>query len=218
MKLNQQQQILLVANEIPKESFSSEELILACWKKYPRTFGLKGYEKQYPDSNSVSSSIMGKKGLYTTGLFKKISPKIYSITTIGKQTVIKILKQTEGNDEINKKLDVEIKSLEREDADTLKRMTKTRFWRLLIIESDDNKILYDDLENLLQLKSSCTYSDFINAKKNFSRLLKDIDDKDESEFIENISISHLKKLKIGVENAITKFDETWEYLKKKESK
>ena len=165
MKLSQHQQILLVANDISKEEFSSEELIVACWKRYPETFGLKGYEQEYPDSNSVSTSIMGSKGLINENLLKKVSKKIYSVTVAGKQTVVKILKQTEDQEDLEKKINIANISIERADSDALKKLTKTRFWRLLINEKKEDAILFDDLMDLLQLSSSCTHSEFIHAKK-----------------------------------------------------
>tara|TARA_B110000858_G_scaffold132887_1_gene151167 strand:- start:47 stop:718 length:672 start_codon:yes stop_codon:yes gene_type:complete len=218
MKLSQHQQILLVANDIPKEEFSSEELIVACWKRYPDTFGLKGYEQDYPDSNSVSTSIMGSKGLINENLLKKISKKIYSVTVTGKQTVVKILKQTEGQEGVEKKINKEIISIERADSDALKRLTKTRFWRLLINENREDAILIDDLMDLLQLSSLCTYSDFVHAKKNLCRLLKNLDKKDENDLIENIPIKNLKKLRICTEKTIEKFNRTWSYLREQEEK
>jgi hypothetical protein len=60
------EKILLAAYDLEEQGqspFSAEALIVATWQKFPRSFGLKGYADQYPDSNKVLTSIMGEKGL-----------------------------------------------------------------------------------------------------------------------------------------------------------
>src|SRR5262249_21700394 len=56
------EKILIAAHELEQHGqspFSAEALIVASWQKFPRTFGLKGYADQHPDSNKVLSCIMG---------------------------------------------------------------------------------------------------------------------------------------------------------------
>src|SRR5436305_933516 len=56
------EKILLAARLLEDKGqspFSAEALIVASWQKFPRTFGLKGFTDQYPDSNKVLSCIMG---------------------------------------------------------------------------------------------------------------------------------------------------------------
>ena len=48
---------------------------MAAWQKFPKTFGLKGYTDQYPDSNKILSSIMGEKGLAGRGWLVKMGQK-----------------------------------------------------------------------------------------------------------------------------------------------
>src|SRR5438105_7281768 len=74
------EKILLAADQLEKEGqspFSAEALIVASWQKFPKTFGLKGYTDQYPDSNKVLSSIMGVKGLARRGWLLKVGQKLY---------------------------------------------------------------------------------------------------------------------------------------------
>jgi hypothetical protein len=70
--------------------FSAEALIVASWQKYPKTFGLKGYADQYPDSNKVLSSIMGERGLARRGWLSKMGQKLYALTREGKQVVLRL--------------------------------------------------------------------------------------------------------------------------------
>jgi hypothetical protein len=70
--------------------FSAEALIVASWQKFPRTFGLKGYTDQYPDSNKVLSSIMGERGLTRRGWLSKMGQKLYALTREGRQVVLRL--------------------------------------------------------------------------------------------------------------------------------
>src|SRR5437879_1547981 len=84
------EKILLAAHHLEERGmspFSAENLIVAAWQEYPRTFGLKGYDEQFPDSNRVLSCIMGEKGLTKRGWLAKMGHKMYSLTRDGRQVV-----------------------------------------------------------------------------------------------------------------------------------
>lgn len=88
------EKILLAAYELEDQGqspFSAETLIVASWQKFPKTFGLKGYADQYPDSNKVLTSIMGVKGLAGRGWLAKEGQKLYSLSRDGKQVVRRLL-------------------------------------------------------------------------------------------------------------------------------
>jgi hypothetical protein len=92
------EKILLAASSLEESGqseFSAEALIVSAWKKYPRAFGLKGYEELYPDSNKVLSGIMGEKGLPKRGWMVKVGQKLYSLTRDGRQVVRKLLQGEE---------------------------------------------------------------------------------------------------------------------------
>jgi hypothetical protein len=100
------EKILLAANQLEQEGqspFSAEALIVASWQKFPKTFGLKGYADQYPDSNKVLSSIMGVKGLANRGWLVKKGQKLYSVTREGKNTVKHLLEGGEPAPSTNKR-------------------------------------------------------------------------------------------------------------------
>jgi hypothetical protein len=90
---------ILIAASILEESgqspFSAEALIVAAWQKYPKSFGLKGFADQYPDSNKVLTSIMGEKGLARKGWLAKMGQKLYSLTREGRG-VVRRLQQGEA--------------------------------------------------------------------------------------------------------------------------
>ena len=75
------EKILLAADSLDKmgqSPFSAEALIVTSWQKFPKTFGLKGFAEQYPDSNKILSSIMGEKGLARRGWLVKMGQKLYA--------------------------------------------------------------------------------------------------------------------------------------------
>jgi hypothetical protein len=87
------EKILLAAHHLEEHGqspFSAEALIVASWQKFPRTFGLKGYADQYPDSNKVLSCIMGERGLAKRGWLSKMGQKLYSLTREGKLVVVRL--------------------------------------------------------------------------------------------------------------------------------
>jgi hypothetical protein len=82
------EKILLAAVELDEAGqtpFSAEALIVRVWQAHPRTFGLKGFEEQFPDSNKVLWGIMGEKGLPKRGYLSKVGQKLYSLTTEGRE-------------------------------------------------------------------------------------------------------------------------------------
>ncbi len=103
------EKILLAADQLEKEGqspFSAEALIVASWQKFPKTFGLKGYTDQYPDSNKVLSSIMGVKGLANRGWLLKMGQKLYSLSREGRQAVRNLLQ--DGGEETKEEESVKL--------------------------------------------------------------------------------------------------------------
>jgi hypothetical protein len=87
------EKILMAAQQLEERGqspFSAEALIVASWQKFPKTFGLKGYADQYPDSNKVLSCIMGERGLTRRGWLCKMGQKLYSLTREGKAVVLRL--------------------------------------------------------------------------------------------------------------------------------
>jgi hypothetical protein len=87
------EKILLAADSLDKQGqspFSAEALIVASWQKFTKTFGLKGYADQYPDSNKILSSIMGGKGLACRGWLVKMGQKLYALTREGRGVVRRV--------------------------------------------------------------------------------------------------------------------------------
>ena len=84
------EKILIAAFDLESRGetpFTAEALIVCSWKNYPKTFGLKGFWEQHPDSNKVLASIMGEKGLAKKGWLQKVGQKLYILTDDGKEVV-----------------------------------------------------------------------------------------------------------------------------------
>lgn len=92
-ELTVSQKILLAADRLETAGttpFSAEALIVSSWEDSPRTFGLKGYVEQYPDSNRVLACIMGERGLARRGWLEKRGQKLYSLSRQGKDEARRI--------------------------------------------------------------------------------------------------------------------------------
>lgn len=93
------EKILIAAHQLEETGqspFSAEALVVASWQKFPKTFGLKGYSDQYPDSNKILTSIMGEKGLARRGWLAKMGQKLYSLTRDGRQIVRRLLQEEDS--------------------------------------------------------------------------------------------------------------------------
>ncbi|MFN4261335.1 MAG: hypothetical protein ACK4RK_18780 [Gemmataceae bacterium] len=99
------EKVLLGAYQLEEQGespFSAEALVVASWQKFPRTFGLKGYSDQYPDSNKVLTSIMGEKGLTKRGWLAKMGQKLYTVTKEGRALAKRLLQAGEPDTPIIK--------------------------------------------------------------------------------------------------------------------
>jgi hypothetical protein len=88
------EKILLAAFGLEDEgqsSFTAEALTVSAWQRFPRTFGLKGFEETHPDSNKVLAALMGERGLTRRGWLLKAGQKLYSLTREGRQVVRRLL-------------------------------------------------------------------------------------------------------------------------------
>jgi len=92
------EKILVAAEHLDKQGrspFSAAQLIIAAWRQFPDTFGLRGYVHQHPDANKVLSSIMGEKGLARRGWLLKVGKKEYALTREGRRVLARLLQREE---------------------------------------------------------------------------------------------------------------------------
>jgi len=90
--ISKSEMVLLAAyDKWPESEFTAEELVVACWQKYPDSFGLQGYSGQYPDANIVYRHIMGKDSIVKKQRWlSQRSQKRYALTPAGINHALKI--------------------------------------------------------------------------------------------------------------------------------
>lgn len=68
-------------------TFSSEELLVAAWNRDPTSWGLRGYEREHPDSNRIHRELdsrgKGQQGIVGSGLLERVQPRTYRLTPKG---------------------------------------------------------------------------------------------------------------------------------------
>jgi len=84
------EQVLLAALEFTggdlRKSFTAEDLLMRAWARDPRSWGLRGYELEHPDSEKIRVEIDRAKvkgGMIGLGLFEKVRQRTYRLTPSG---------------------------------------------------------------------------------------------------------------------------------------
>ena len=89
------EQVLLAAldcsgNDLEK-TFTSEDLLVAAWKRDRLAWGLRGYEREYPDNDKIHKELDGRgvregtasTGIISNGLLLRVRQRIYQLTPVG---------------------------------------------------------------------------------------------------------------------------------------
>ena len=112
-------QLLLAAFECsdgdPEKTFTFEELLVMAWKNDRASWGLRGFEGDYPDSERIHRELdsRGKnsKGLVELGWLDKPRPRVYRLTLKGlaeagrtkpEHTVVREKIQRQSEDEVRR--------------------------------------------------------------------------------------------------------------------
>jgi len=124
--------LLLAAFQLHQQGhrkFTAEDLVVAAWRRFPNTFGLKGHNDEsgaprYPDSNRVFAEIMGSKPIRKRGFLVKVGRKVYELTETG-QEMGRHLQSAAGTAEQQDKKDAK-PSVSREVMTELKHLVESR--------------------------------------------------------------------------------------------
>lgn len=76
-------------------TFTAEELAVAAWMDDKASFGLRGYENEYPDSNKLFKSIDSKGGLVAKGLIVKVGDRTFQVSGGGVAAGSQLMPSTE---------------------------------------------------------------------------------------------------------------------------
>ena len=60
--------------------FTEADITVVAWKRFPETFGLRGYANEYPDSKHILANIMGQKGLRAKRWISPLGATRYTLT------------------------------------------------------------------------------------------------------------------------------------------
>lgn len=85
-----------------RKTFTVEDILVQAWKEDPTAWGLRGHEKDHPDSNKLYTKTDGKDGIVTKGWLKNVGPRTYQITEAG---LAKGLGMGSGNEDLQGKLE-----------------------------------------------------------------------------------------------------------------
>src|SRR5947209_3943685 len=69
--------VLAVARSL-RQPFTLNDLSVACWRRDPAFFGMKGYQ-QYPDNHKIHSFLYGKRGLIARRLLDRVSEGLFRV-------------------------------------------------------------------------------------------------------------------------------------------
>lgn len=72
------QKVLLAAHALEPIPFTLAQLVVAAWELYPEDFSLPGFP-EHPDSNKVTTLVIGSRGLVARRQLIKLAPLIYEL-------------------------------------------------------------------------------------------------------------------------------------------
>lgn len=94
-RANLREQVLLAALDCSggdvEKTFSAEDLLVAAWKKDRSAWGLRGYERDYPDVDKLRKELDSRgareggsaTGLVSSGLVLRVGKRMYRLTPAG---------------------------------------------------------------------------------------------------------------------------------------
>lgn len=96
-------------------TFSSEELLVAAWKRDPTSWGLRGYEREFPDSHRIHRELdsrgKGQKGIAGSGFLEKVQPRTYRLTPKGLEAATSQGATSEVRERIDRVFEGEVKRI-----------------------------------------------------------------------------------------------------------
>lgn len=121
LELTVADKLLIAAAGLGESSFTAEDLVIAAWRGFPETFGIRGHlgsdnKPLYPDSNRVFAEIMGTKPVRKRGWIEKVGNKRYRLSEAGRQRV----------DQVSGRTSIRKTSLSRETVDAVRRLLASR--------------------------------------------------------------------------------------------
>ena len=100
----------------PETSFTLEDLTVWAWQREQATWGLRGYESIYPDSDKVQKELgsrgRGNKGIVDLGWLDRVGTRIYCLTPAGLANYALLDQSNQDlHDKAGRKLEVEVRRI-----------------------------------------------------------------------------------------------------------
>lgn len=164
--------LIISAHELENEGrmpFTAEDLVVMAWKKYPDTFGLRGYIDQngnliYPDSNRVFAEIMGSKPIRKRGYIKKVGQKLYQLTEAGRAEAERISKVQVASP-------IRKITLARDTLNVLQKLLDSKV-NLKFLSNDIENINFFDACAFWNISPRSTAIDFIGKAANIDKIIE----------------------------------------------
>jgi hypothetical protein len=188
---------LLEADPYREQNFTAEEIVVLAWSANQKLFGLEGYEDQYPDSNKILSSLMGRFGLVTRGDLIRTKAKRYRIATeTQKKAHLKALKEMPENT-------VALRKSRRHFINRLRMASPKGFSK----NPEENALANKrDLKRILNVCSSRYLHDPEEAKRRLTARFAKLSDDDSGDVS---AVNELRRLANLTSMFVEKF---WKYL------
>jgi len=150
--------------------FTAEDLVVASWRAFPDTFGLKGHldgdnQPLYPDSNRVFAEIMGTKPVRARGWLIKVGNKKYKLTEAGRQRVA----------EVTGRQSTRRVTLDRTSVEEVRRLLNSRAVGKYT-SGRSNEITFLDASTLWGISARSSANDLSSRLAHFDGLLAVMDD------------------------------------------
>jgi hypothetical protein len=113
-------QVLLAALDCSdgdsERTFTFEELLVRAWERDPLPWGLRGFERQYPDSERIHRELdsrgQGSKGLVALGLLEKVQARVYRLTPKGLAAASELTPEDVAvRERVERKLETEVRRI-----------------------------------------------------------------------------------------------------------
>jgi hypothetical protein len=114
------QQVLLAALDCSdgdsERTFTFEELLVRAWERDPLPWGLRGFERQYPDSERIHRELDsrggGSRGLVALGLLERVQARVYRLTPKGLAAASELTPEDAAvREKVERKLETEVRRI-----------------------------------------------------------------------------------------------------------
>src|SRR5437899_3324108 len=99
-----------------ENTFTSEQLLVAAWKRDPASWGLRGFEREHPDSDRIHRELdsrgKGNSGLVDAGFLEKVESRVFRLTPKGLAAASELVPHDISlREKIDRKLEADVRHI-----------------------------------------------------------------------------------------------------------